>query len=79
MYVVRKHEEIIEQLRDFGGFSDVAYNNLPEEEGESFMYLRDLIKAILEVDKQILCLCIPCNGTVEYATVHEVKHWVERL
>jgi hypothetical protein len=78
MYVVRKHEGIIEQLREFGVFSDVEYNSLPEE-GEFFMYLRDLIKAILEVDKQILCLCMPCNGTVEYATVHEVKHWVERL
>ncbi len=78
MYVVRKHEEIVEQLREFGVSSDVEYNNLPEE-GESFMYLRDLIKAILEVDKQILCLCIPRNGTVEYATLHEIKHWVERL
>jgi len=46
MYVVRKHEEIIEQLREFGVFSDVAYNNLPEE-GESFMYLRDLRKPYL--------------------------------
>jgi len=59
MYVVRKHEEIIEQLRDFGVFSDVEYNSLPEE-GESFMYLRDLIKAILEVDKQILCMQRNC-------------------
>lgn len=50
MYVVRKHEEIVEQLREFGVSSDAAYDNLPEGEGETVMYLRDLIKAILEVE-----------------------------
>ena len=47
---VREQENNVEQPRELVVFPDAAYDNLPEGEGNSFQYLRDLIKAILEVE-----------------------------
>ena len=79
MAIVRKNKNQIELVENARIYPDSGYDDLPQGEGTTFQYFRDLIKAILEVDKNYYKveyedIPIPDEDLYERAFAYELYH-----